>query len=214
MCLYSSRDSMSGMWLNQMHCLCKQWRLHRTVPYGAFALAAACIGRKLNRADTLTSHVHKNKQTKLPPVPCPYLRLHDIDDFPLIVFSTESKKRKNTQFSPITYLRLNEDDDLALLVPLPQYLQQPQEAVALRADLNHLLNVRVHDAAPADLRCSGGRTEDGSTTVQTCFQRSSRFCAMLALTMLRPPICGTQKINAGLGGIHLARAGHMIERCK
>ncbi len=49
------------------------------------------------------------------------------------------------------HLALHKDEDLALLVPLPQYLQQPGEALLLGPYLDNLLNVRVDDAAASDL---------------------------------------------------------------
>ena len=45
----------------------------------------------------------------------------------------------------------HKDEQLAALVPLPQYLQQAQEAVVLGADLDELGDVLVHHAATAHL---------------------------------------------------------------
>jgi hypothetical protein len=48
-------------------------------------------------------------------------------------------------------LAVHKDDYLAPLKPLPQNLQQPQEAISIWPDLNVLLNVSIHHTAPAHL---------------------------------------------------------------
>ena len=48
-------------------------------------------------------------------------------------------------------LRLHEDKHFATLTPLAQDLEQPQEALAFRPELNTLMDVLVDDAAAAHL---------------------------------------------------------------
>lgn len=82
-------------------------------------------------------------------------------------------------------LAVDKDDDLAALKPLPQHLQQAQEAVRLWPDLHKLLYVGIDHAAAAHLCIGGQRLYNRRRGEGIC--RSAGCMAMANSLLVWPP---------------------------